>query len=156
MDDKIVSRSMVQIFDLTHYEGDWMLPFKEALEGVTAQEAAWKPTPEEASIWEIVNHAFSWTHHIEQRLQGRATEHEDWPPQTDFSEAAWQQTRARLEETLQALRERIAALSADALYQDRQGSTWFRGIMSVVIHNAYHAGQISKLRALWSARQGHQ
>lgn len=153
MDDRNVIRDLLLIYDRTHREGDWILPLIDSLDGVTAQEAAWKPMPEEASIWEIVNHAFSWTHHIEQRLQGREIEYEGWPPQTDFSEAAWQQTRTRLQETLQALRTQIEAIRAAELYQDHQDGTLFRGIMSVVIHNAYHTGQITKLRALWSRRE---
>ncbi len=38
----------------------WQPSLKEALEGLTAAQAAWKPTPERHSIWQIVRHLILW------------------------------------------------------------------------------------------------
>src|SRR2546429_9421574 len=46
----------------TLYQEDsqWQPSLTEALEGLTAAQAAWKPAPERNSIWQIVRHLILW------------------------------------------------------------------------------------------------
>src|SRR5688572_29798745 len=69
----------------------------EALTGITAQQAIWKPAPESNSIWQIVNHlTASKEWQMEMITKGEASS----PVWTEPSggEAAWQASLAHLHE----------------------------------------------------------
>ena len=131
----------------------WITPLREILTGLDAEEAAWKPGPDERSAWEIVLHIIAWTDWVVYFLQGEDTDVTDWPL---VGTESWEETRKRLEASLTALSSGIAALTLEALFASPTPSvtptTRLLGITSILVHNAYHAGQLTKLRLFYDGR----
>ena len=104
-------------------------------------------------------HSIAWTQWVVLFLQGQDIEVTDWPPIEGTGEADWEQARQKLMDLCQTFREQVAALSVvdlEAIPTPEVTQTnRFVGIQSILIHNAYHAGQITKLRAWYRQRPIH-
>lgn len=152
-----VQQALVTMADNIATEAAWIMPLRVALEGVEATEAAWKPAPDESSLWEIVEHILAWTEWAVHFLQGQDSDVTDWPPVAITEERAWEAARRKLFVALDALRAQIASADPETLFlpltPEVTQTTGFVGIASILVHNAYHAGQIAKLRA-WYERAG--
>ena len=131
----------------------WITPLRETLNDIEAEEAAWQPAPDERSIWEIVLHVGVWTDWAVHFLQGQDTAVTDWPP---VGTESWAATRQRVTSSLTAFGDGIAALSAESLFESPTPSVTptsrLLGVTSILIHNAYHAGQLTKLRERYRTR----
>ena len=78
----------------------------EAIAGVPVTKALWKPTPEQNSIWQIVEHLIAskeWQ--IEMLEHGKATSPAWVDPSGD--EAAWQASIARLKDAHERLKKKL-------------------------------------------------
>ena len=137
------------------YEGNaWHGPsVREALAGVTAEQAHARPLAHAHSISELVRHIAVWEDAGRRRLQGdraqiEISSPEDWPPAQDTSEAAWEQAKAALDRGHQALVEAIERLPESRLDEPiLEGmSTVYVTLHGVIQHDLYHAGQISMLK----------
>ncbi|MBO0797202.1 MAG: DinB family protein [Blastocatellia bacterium] len=133
------------------HDGDaWHGPsLKEILAGVTAAQADARPLPNAHSIWEIVLHIAGWEDVFRNRLEGRATsapEDGDFPPVTDQSEAAWQKTLARLDESHRRLIETIAGVKNLQSTVPGKDYTVAYLLRNLATHHVYHAGQIMLLK----------
>ena len=51
-------------------------PLLVSLQGLTAAQAAWKPSPDRNSVWEIINHIALWKEYFASRLAGELLR---WP-----------------------------------------------------------------------------
>ena len=95
--------------------GAWHGPsVLELLADVDADKAAARPIAGAHNIWELTLHIAAWEGAALRRLSGDRAElpdKEDWPPVTDTSAAAWQQTIAILKDNNQQLQEAIADLA---------------------------------------------
>ena len=131
----------------------WITPLLEILQTTEADEAAWTPAPDERSIWEIVLHLGAWTDWAVHFLQGEDTEVTDWPP---VGAESWAATRQRVGISLTAFGDGIASLTAESLFESPTPSVTptsrLLGIASILVHNAYHAGQLTKLRERYCTR----
>ena len=124
----------------------------EALTGVSATQALWKPEPGQNSIWQIVEHLIAskeWQ--IDMLEQDRA----DSPLWTEPSgdEAAWQATVARLKEAHQRLKETLSKIPEDDLLKipayEKGNFTLLELILSSgSAHEAHHSGQIDYLKGM--------
>lgn len=135
------------------YEGEaWHGPsLREALDGVTAAEAAARPVPGAHSIREIVQHLAAWEDTLRRRLAGeplREPAEGDWPEAPAESEDEWRALLRRLDERSRRLREAVAALDDaqldEAPYEGT--ATRYATLHGAVQHALYHAGQIVLLR----------
>ena len=130
-------------------KGKWITTVREVVADVEAAEAAWKPAPEERSVWEIVRHMTVWTEWVVAFVQGKDTETEEWPAIADTSAAAWEAEKQRLFAAQDALIAGIAAIAPETLFvapvPEVTTTSRFTGVASILVHNAYHAGQITKL-----------
>lgn len=161
VDSQAVRRDVLLAFEYSYSHDDWVYPLNDALKGVTAQEAAWKPGPDVPSIWEIVLHITAWTDNIVQRMAqrgrgeapGRPPEGA-WPPlPASLDEAAWQDTKGWLLDALAALRVHIETTTlAELLDCGSVGYSQLADLLCRFSHNAYHIGQITKLREWWAAQ----
>jgi hypothetical protein len=115
----------------------------EALAGVTAAQALWKPAPTQNSIWQIVEHLVAskeWQ--IEMLEKGEADPPVWIEPAGD--EAAWQASLARLKDAHQRLKGAIEAVpEADLLEVPVPG--WGRTLLELILssgpaHEAHHSG----------------
>jgi uncharacterized damage-inducible protein DinB len=123
----------------------------EAIAGLSAQEAAWKPSPEANSIWQIVDHlAAGKEWQIEMLEKGQAVA----PPWTEppGDEKAWQMSVARLKDAHLHLKAALAQLTDEQLLEvpaPELGRTLLELILSSgSAHEAHHSGQLSYLRGL--------
>ncbi len=134
-------------------KGLWAHSMLDALEGLTAEQAAWKPRKKDArSIWEIVNHATYWKDCLVQRLDGstaKFSDEESWAV-GETSEEAWTKAVARLKRTHNALMRRLKAQGKLDLDQPFPGEKMPTGeaLYGVLAHDCYHTGQILTLRQL--------
>lgn len=156
VDVKGLQSDALLAYQYAHNREDWITPLEDALAGITLEEATWKPTVDDARcIWEIVLHMTAWTDNVVQRMRG--AEHGKppegaWPPlPIDKDATAWATANDRLWEALAALRTQIK-ITSPALLFDRTNpnGSLFNEVVCRFIHNAYHIGQITKLREFWT------
>jgi len=49
----------------------WQPPLGKVVQGLNAQQAAWRPAPERHSIWQIVRHVTHWKKSVLQAWDGK-------------------------------------------------------------------------------------
>lgn len=147
----------------TFEKESWQPPLSKAVEGLTAEQAGWKPAPERHSIWQIVRHVTHWKRSVLEALEGRPLSYEeleetDWP-EASGDEAAWQADLRALGDVTQQIRRRTEAMDEAAFSAKR---VWYEGktdwaqavgirLIRMATHDIYHSGQIRYLRALQGA-----
>ncbi len=122
----------------------------EALETVSADKAAWKPGPENNSIWQIVDHLSASNVWQQEMLEKGQAAPPVWsePP---GGETAWLTSLNRLKETHANLMTAIGRLSDEALLgvpDPEWGKTLLEMLLSTAAHAACHAGQIDYVKGL--------
>lgn len=123
----------------------------EALEGVSAAQALWKPASERNSIWQIVDHlTASKQWQIDMLEKGQASS----PPWTrpEGGETAWRATVARLRDAHIRLKIALGRVS-DADLLKPQPTEQNRTLLELILsassaHEAHHGGQIDYLKGL--------
>lgn len=137
------------------YEGNaWHGPsVREAIAGITAEQAHARPLANAHSIWELVRHIAVWEDAGRRRLAGdraqiEISSPEDWPPAEHTSDAAWEQAKAALNRGHQALMDAITRVPESRLEEPiLEGmSTVYVTLHGVIQHDLYHAGQIAMLK----------
>ena len=128
----------------------------EALSGITAAQAIWKPAPQQNSIWQIVDHlTASKIWQIDMLEKGRAAS-PTWT-QPLGGETAWQESLAQLVNAHTRLKDALGRLSEkDLLTLPEPGSqqTRLELLLSIAAHEAHHGGQIDYLKGLQAVMQG--
>jgi len=133
-------------------KGLWAHSMLDAVEGLTAEQAAWKPNKKGVhSIWEIVHHATYWKDFLVQRLEGstaKFSDEESWVIH-ETTEEAWAKAVARLKRTHNKLMKRLREKKLD-LGKPFPGEKMTVGeaLFGVLAHDLYHTGQIVLLRQM--------
>jgi uncharacterized damage-inducible protein DinB len=131
----------------------WFVAVKNAVEGVTAEQAAWKPAGAQHSIWELISHINHDNNTYLQRFQGieynspAANNDETFISVND----SWAAELERFETIMTRWRELLKdAVDAklDELAPPKNKASWATVIANMNTHNAYHGGQILLLRKL--------
>lgn len=138
------------------YGRNWTGPaVMDILEGIDAAKAYAQPIPNTHSIWEIVLHLIGTVENLTKRAKGdrSAAEllpEEDWPPVSNPTEAAWQETVERLKESDAEFSSALENFPEDKLYEriTDPGTTAYNNFHGYVQHTFYHLGQISMLKRL--------
>lgn len=164
VDGQAVRRDVLLAFEYAHNEDDWVFPLADALAGVTAPGALWKPDPNESGqrcIWQIVLHMTVWTENIVERM-GQRMRNEPlghpqegaWPALPDtLDEVAWEASKQRLWKSLTALQAHIQSTAPAAMLDHGAvGYSQLADLLCRLIHNAYHIGQITKMRECQAAQ----
>lgn len=133
----------------------------EVLRDVTAAEAAYRPSDDSHTLWEIVLHMRSWTEEVLRRAQGAVPAEPvngDWPAMPKpASAASWKATLASLDAAHESLLRFVAAMPDEARgarVADRPGDppggaiTQRAMIRSLAEHDVYHTGQLALLKRL--------
>jgi uncharacterized damage-inducible protein DinB len=127
----------------------------EALAGISAAQARWKPAAEQNSIWQIVDHlSASKIWQIDMLEKGQADSPE-WT-QPIGGESEWQAALTHLGDTHASLKETLARLpEKDLLTVPQPGTTQtlLELLLSSAAHEAHHSGQIDYLRGLQASIQ---
>jgi DinB family protein len=147
------------VYTLLEKEGwQWQPPLSEAVGGLTAAQAAWKPAPDRHSIWQIIRHLILWKSGVLDAWSGNPHEGQellarDWG-EAGGSEADWERDRQTLLAISVDLLSRVHALDDAGLsrpidwYKGRHRQPIAMRVVRTTTHDAYHAGQIQYLRAL--------
>jgi hypothetical protein len=143
---------ILTLLDEAYEKKTWHGPnLKQALRGVHAQQAAWRPGPGRHNIWEETLHAAYWKYAVRRRIEGgkrgsfalQGSNFFARPEKGKFNEAAWRKDQELLEREHRALRAAMVTL----LHTARSGKL-LRQLYGIAFHDVYHAGQIRLLRRL--------
>ena len=144
---------LLEILDQGYARSAWHGPnLRQALRGVSAQRAAWRPAPGRHNIWEIAVHAAYWKYVVRRKLRGAkrgsfALEGSNWFKRpVELNEKSWRADLALLAAEHRALREAVVDYLAG-----KTRPLPVRLVFGVAFHDIYHAGQIRLLRRLQSA-----
>lgn len=135
--------SLVKWWDEAWKTGLWAAAWSKAVDGLTPQQAAWKPAAGRNCIWQMVNHMLFWREENLRRLAGEPGTADDEKARLNFlapaevTEAAWR-----------AARERFAATHARLSKAFADPRTPLEQVSYLLPHDAYHVGQIMYVRAL--------
>lgn len=147
---------LLQNWDYVMDQEDWYPPALDALKGVTAEQALWKPEGSPVnSIWENVLHLLYYKQRLLARLEGTTLRHEAADNDETFivherSEEAWRLAQEQLKDVQAALRRKIEQLPEEELEESPQR------FVSLITHDAYHIGQLIMLRKMqgsWPAKR---
>jgi hypothetical protein len=137
---------MLKLWDEQSKEGLWAAGWERALGGLSAAQAAWRPTGvsgERHSIWQNVHHVTFWLGvGLKRALRGEGPGKEEvlvrnFEAPAEVSEAAWGAAIDRLRQTRAGVRDAIADTSINA-------ERW----PYMLAHDSYHLGQIMMLRGM--------
>ena len=124
----------------------------EALEGISAEQAAAHPIAGAHSIWELVLHLCGTYGLVLRRLGGdgrQLTESEDWPSVPEPSAENWSGSIRVLEQLNEALRQAVRSFPEERLDQPLVSEapyTAYTQFIGITQHDLYHAGQIALLK----------
>ncbi len=139
----------------SHDQEDWYVPANIAIDGLTAEQAQWKPAGKDGhSVGQLAYHIWYWDQRALTQFKGEK------PPAFDgnnnetfdkFSAADWNDLVKKLRQVLDDWE--AAVQSADDAKLAANASV----IAHVGAHNAYHIGQIlyvRKLQGAWNPDKG--
>jgi hypothetical protein len=145
--DQEVRSDVLVAFEYSYQHEEWVNPLEEALAGIGVKEALWKPIPDAKTIWEIVLHLAVWNENIVERIHTSAHTHPSegaWPALPKVKDKrAWEAAQKRLWESLASVRSTIEHTSLDHI---RSSPFGLGDLFCRFTHNAYHLGQITKMR----------
>jgi uncharacterized damage-inducible protein DinB len=145
---------LLQQFRTTDDQADWFVPVMKSVEGITAQQAMWKPNDSSHSIGQLVYHIWFWNKQSLDKFYGRTPDKFDGNNNetfNDFTEASWTSTVEKLGQVMKDWEKAIEE-SDDAKLQ-----SWYSTIAHINMHTAYHTGQILYVRKLagnWDSAKG--
>jgi hypothetical protein len=143
---------VLALFDEAYKKKTWHGPnLRQAIRGVSAEQAAWRPGVKRHNIWEETVHAAYWKHVVRSRIEGgkrgsfalKGSNFFRRPEKGRANEVAWRADKELLEREHRALRATI-----EEVLDTPRGERFLRQIYGVALHDVYHAGQIRLLRQL--------
>ena len=138
----------------THDQAEWFVPVKTAIEGLSAEQAAWKDKTDNHSIAQLVNHLVFWDRQYLEKFKGEKPAAFSGDNKETFNvadKASWESSVKQIDEVLTAWEKAIQ--EAD----DAKLSKWAANIARISTHNAYHTGQIIYIRKMngnWDPDKG--
>ncbi|MED4205620.1 DinB family protein [Neobacillus mesonae] len=142
---------LLNVLDSTFDKESWYAPFKHSIEGLTAEQAIWKPSGKATkTIWENVNHLIYYKERLAETLQGR-----EWTNNLDGDETfyltnqsnddnEWKKVVDRAEKAQRNLKQVLSTISDEKLDQNSLEGK----LLDIMLHDAYHTGQIIQLRKM--------
>ncbi|PEJ60140.1 hypothetical protein CN692_02280 [Bacillus sp. AFS002410] len=150
---------ILNVLDKTYDQESWFAPLKDSIEGISAEQANWKPTGEATkSIWENVNHLLYYKERLVANLEGREwTKKLDGDETFNFTEQSnhkneWEKVFERLENAHLSLRQQLNNITEEDLNRD----SFEIKLMDILLHEAYHTGQIIQIRKMQGSWPSHR
>jgi hypothetical protein len=156
----VIASMLLDSLDEAFDKKSWHGPnLRGAIRGVTAVQAAWRPSGDRHNIWELTLHAAYWKYVVRRKLLREkrgsfvlaGSNFFERPESGSVSagsattEAAWKRDTTILEAEHQKLRDAVAKLPARAFTP-----AMCHLIRGAAAHDLYHAGQIRLLRRMCS------
>lgn len=145
---------LLKQFQTTWNKEEWFVPVSVAVEGLTAQQAMWKPCDSCHSVGQLAYHLLFWDKQSLDKFLGRkpaAFSGDNNETFTNFTEESWAKTVRDLNDVMQQWETAIRTADESKLSQ------WYPTLANINTHNAYHTGQILYIRKLagnWDASKG--
>ena len=138
----------------THDQKDCFASAKEAVEGVTAEQANWRDGKGNHSIGQLTAHLVFWNQQQLAKFKGEKPA--DFSGDNNetfnrFDAAKWTATVKELDEVMTAL-EQVVKTADEASLQK-----WASALAHIGAHNAYHIGQmvyVRRLQGSWDPEKG--
>jgi hypothetical protein len=138
----------------THNVKDWFVPANVAVEGLTAQQAAWQDGKGNHSVGQLAYHLVFWNQQELAKFKGETPakfsgNNDD--TFNNFDNAKWSETVRQLDQSLTDWEKAIE--SAD----EAKLQAWYSTIAHVGTHNAYHIGEMVYVRreqGSWNPEKG--
>ncbi|MGA2096505.1 MAG: DinB family protein [Candidatus Acidiferrum sp.] len=146
------SELILKLLEEGYEKKTWHGPnLKQAIRGVSAKQAAWRPGAGRHNIWEETLHAAYWKYAVRRLIEGgkkgsfalKGRNFFPRPEKGKAKEAAWREDKKLLEREHRALRTAVEK----ALRRPRDAK-FLKPLYGVAFHDIYHAGQIRLLRRL--------
>ncbi len=139
----------------TNSAEDWFVPVAIAIDGLTAEQAQWKPAGKDAhSAGQLAYHIWYWDSRMLARFKGEKLDKFDGNNNETFDKF----TAAQWDDLAKKLRQEMA--DWEAAVQDASDADLARNaslIAHIGAHRAYHVGQIlyvRKLQGSWNPEKG--
>jgi len=138
----------------THNKQDWFVPVNNALQGLSVEQANWKPEDSSHSVAQLAAHLLFWNKNQLDKFKNRKQDAFDGNNEKTFATLTadeWASTVKQLDEVLTEWEKAVATTPETELVK------WYSTISHISTHNAYHTGQILYVRKLqhsWNAEQG--
>lgn len=133
-----------------------------SLKGIDAEQAAWKPTPERNSIWNLTLHIGYWKYNIIRKLnpdypKGFERSPSNFPKVPDGgSHKQWESDKILLRKTHTILVNEIKKFPPDRLDEfssEKRNYTFSQLLVGIAAHDTYHIGQIQVLKKLYNEQK---
>ncbi|WP_078392835.1 DinB family protein [Shouchella patagoniensis] len=131
------------------------IPLMEAIKGLTAEQAYWKPSEKGNSIWQIVNHIAFWDSHILNQLKEKSNSQVNVDNDTtfeipnDITDEEWQKTVAQINNIFQEIQVAVSQLDDSCLDEPAFEEDPLKVLLGdLAMHDSYHIGQIVYIRKL--------
>ena len=153
-------------FDNCYDQNGWFVAVRNVIEGVTAEQAAWKAEGTNNSIWESLAHITYYNNAYVQRLKGIDYKYSITDNDETFeapehpTEEEWNSEVAKFDSVMSEMRGVIAAADESKLSEqvsETNTASWAELISNINAHNAYHGGQmllLRKLQGAWNPEAG--
>jgi uncharacterized damage-inducible protein DinB len=153
--------TLTEGWDLTQNIEGWYPPLNDALKNVTHDQATWSaPGNASNTIEQIVNHLLYYKKRFLFRLEGKnwnatiRSNDETFSAMNEISSLPWEQLVAELSSVNKQIRDTILKLSDGDLDLNLPDQPIGKQILNLIMHDAYHTGQIvfiRKLQGSWPA-----
>ena len=138
----------------THNVAEWFVPVNTAIDGLTAEQAAWTDKSGNHGVGQLVNHLVFWNERQLNKFQNQ--KESDFSGNNNetfdhFDEKKWTELVKKLDAVLTGWEKAIEAADESKL------KDWYATIANISAHNAYHTGQIiyvRKLQGSWNPEKG--
>jgi uncharacterized damage-inducible protein DinB len=148
---------LLNVLDSTYEKESWYAPLKQAIEGITAEQACWRPAGEATkTIWENVNHLIYYKERLMSNMQGiEWTNNLDGDQTFSLTERSnddeeWNKVVRRAEDVYQNLRQLLIKTPEKEIEQ-LEGK-----LLDIFLHDAYHTGQIIQIRKMQGSWPSHR
>ena len=153
---------LLEQFKACYDENSWFVALKNALAGVTPEQASWKPESLDSSIWELVNHVIYWNERYLKVWRKEMLDPQDIENKSTFksNETDWNATLERLDHVMKEWKTVLESVSDEQLngpITEKYPHPWYTAIAHQNLHTSYHTGQVLLLRKLqgsWEPAKG--
>ncbi|HVF46245.1 MAG TPA: DinB family protein [Pyrinomonadaceae bacterium] len=151
-----LKRYLLEQFDRCYSQNGWFVAIRNAVDGLTAEEALWKPEGADNSIWQTLSHLTYYNYAYVERFKGYDFEYDIADNDATFTagertDEGWAAEVTRFDAVMNEFRgliEKADESKLDELVSAQNARPWASLIADINAHNAYHAGQILMLRKL--------
>lgn len=156
---------LLKQFDTCYDRNGWFVAVRNALDGVTAEEAVWKPAGADNSIRQTLAHLSYYNGAYLLRFKGIDYEYDVADNDATFrggevNDAEWKAEVEKFDAIMTEWRELLRTADESKFDQpvpQKSERKWWELLADINAHNAYHGGQILLLRKLhgtWNREKG--